>query len=34
VDGQPPSFTLEEHESAIFEDCLGWKPVRPSLFLE
>jgi hypothetical protein len=27
-DGHSPSFTLEEHETAIFEDCLGWKPVR------
>ena len=27
AEGQP-SFTLEEHEGAIFEDCLGWKPVR------
>jgi hypothetical protein len=33
-DAQPPSFTLEEHETAIFEDCLGWKPVRLRLFFQ
>jgi hypothetical protein len=26
-DGHPPSFTLEEHETSMFVDCLGWKPV-------
>jgi hypothetical protein len=28
-DGQAPSFTLEEHENTMFDDCLGWKPVKP-----
>ncbi len=33
ADGLMPSFTLEEHEADIFDDCLGWKPVSKIISL-